>query len=258
MTGNRFIRRGVSTDLEPKLGRAFLISFVFHLVLLLVFSGVILPRFSSDRKPVYYVDLVNLPVARPQSGRPDASPKSSVKKKAAKKSTASVKKSSPVATSSKVVTRRSPSDADINAKIADMQAKKKNRQEIDDLKRKLAALAVQDSRGEDAVVDAPIGMPDGTGDEVGPSYLAWLQAYLKQQWALSEYQVSRLDLEAVVRIVYDDQGRMVDFTFLEKSGDHVFDDSVKTAILKSRELPKPPPVPRWEVDVVFNLKDLLD
>ncbi|NIQ94810.1 MAG: TonB C-terminal domain-containing protein, partial [Desulfuromonadales bacterium] len=47
--------------------------------------------------------------------------------------------------------------------------------------------------------------------------------------------------------------RLVDYKFLEKSGDRLFDESVKAAVLKSRELPKPPPVARWEVDVVFNL-----
>lgn len=216
-----------------------------------------MPRFSSERKPVYYVDLVNLPVERPQSGRPDAAPKKSVKKKAAKK-TSQVKKSSSVASSQAVVRTSGPSETDIATKIANMQDKKKKRQEIDDLKSKLAAMAVQDSRGEEAVPDAPIGMPDGTGDEVGPSYQAWLQAYLKQQWALSEYQVTRLDLEAIVQIVYDNHGKMIDFRFIEKSGDRFFDDSVKNAVLKSSELEKPPPVPRWEVDVVFNLKDLLD
>ncbi len=257
MTGNRFIRRGVASDLEPKLGRAFLISFGLHFLIFLLFSGLILPHFGRDRRPVYYVDLVNLPVERPQAGRPDASPKKSVKKKAAKKSSSVVEKSAPVAVSKKTTDKSGPSDADISARIAAMQKKKQSRQEIEELKQRLAALATADTRGEDAVPAAPIGMPDGTGDQVGPSYLAWLQAYLKQQWALSEYQVTRLDLEAEVRIVYDANGRMTDFKFLEKSGDRIFDDSVKSAILKSRELPKPPPVSRWEVDVVFNLKDLL-
>lgn len=258
MTGNRFIRRGFSTDLEPKLGRAFLISFGLHLLVFLVFSGLILPRFASDRRPVYYVDLVNLPVEKPQAGRPDAAPKKSVKKAAPKKSSPVVKKSTPVTVSQKAPPRTGPSDSEIAARIEEMQQKQEKRAEIDNLKKKLAALAAQDTRGEAAAPDAPIGMPEGTGDQVGPSYLAWLQAYLKQQWALSEYQVTRLDLQAEVRIVYDGEGRMLDFKFLEKSGDRIFDDSVKTAILKSRELPKPPPVPRWEVDVVFNLKDLLD
>ncbi len=258
MTGNRFIRRGVPADLEPKLGRAFLLSFGLHLAIFLLFSGLILPHFGRDRRPVYYVDLINLPVERPQAGRPDAAPKASVKKTAPKKTSPAVPKSSPAVTRPQPAEKSGPSDADISARIAAMQKKQQSRQEIEELKQRLAALATQDTRGEDAVPDVPVGMPEGTGDQVGPSYLAWLQAYLKQQWALSEYQVTRLDLEAVVFIEYDSSGRMSDFRFLEKSGDAIFDDSVKAAILKSRQLPKPPPVPVWKVEVVFNLKDLLD
>lgn len=262
MSGNRFIRRGVPTDIEPKLGRAFLISSGLHVLLFLLFSGLILPRFTSERKPVYYVDLVNLPVDKPQAGRPDAAPKKAVKKKAARKTTPQAKKSTPVIRQKAPVPAKvedsGPSDADIAARISRMKKKKESREEIDALKQKLAALANQDARGEDAAPDTPIGMPDGTGDEVGASHLAWLQAYLKQQWSLSEYQVTRLDLEAEVRIVFDAAGRMTDFSFLKKSGDRFFDESVRSAILKSQQLPKPPPVSRWQVDVVFNLKDLLD
>jgi colicin import membrane protein len=270
MTGNRFIRRGIRSDLEPKLGRAFLVSFFAHLFIVLIFSGLILPRFDSDRPPVYYVDLVNLPVERPQAGRPDAAQKKETKKKADKKSSTKAKKD--VAASVKketvktaapekaeaAVEESGPSDADIATKIARMQQKDERKKEREALKQKLAALATQDSRGEDAAPDAPVGVPDGTGDEVGISWQLWLQAFLKQQWALSEYQVTRLDLEAEVFIEYDSNGQMTDFRFLEKSGDRIFDDSVKAAILKSRQLPKPPPVAVWKVEVVFNLKDLLD
>ena len=258
MTGNRFIRRGIRSDLEPKLGRAFLVSFGLHILVFILFSGLILPHFGKDRRPVYYVDLVNLPVERPQAGRPDASPKKNIKKEAAKKTAPVVKKSPSVSVSKKVTIDSGPSDAEIAAKIATIQNKEKSRKEIDALKQKLAALTTVDTRGEDAAPDVPIGMPEGTGDQVGPSYLAWLQAYLKQQWALSEYQVTRLDLEAIVALEYDSTGQMTDFRFLEKSGDRIFDDSVKSAILKSRQLPKSPPVPVWKVDVVFNLKDLLE
>ena len=258
MTGNRFIRRGVASDLEPKLGRAFLISFGLHFLIFLLFSGLILPHFGRDRRPVYYVDLVNLPVERPQAGRPDAAPKKSVKKKAAKKSSSVVKKSSSVSVSQKGPVKSGPSDADINAKIAAMQQKKQSRQEIEDLKQKLAALATADTRGEDAAPDAPIGMPEGTGDEVGIDQMLWLQAYLRDKWALSEYQVTRLDLEAKVLIEYDQKGRLIDFRFLEKSPDEVFNNSVKSAILKSQQLPLPEPVPYRKVEVEFNLKDLLD
>ncbi len=47
------------------------VSFIIHVVLLLLFSGVILPKMKTPPKPVYVVDLVNLPVKDPRAGRPD-------------------------------------------------------------------------------------------------------------------------------------------------------------------------------------------
>jgi len=262
MTGNRFIRRGTRTDIEPKLGRAFLTSLTLHLLVFLIFSGLIWPNLSGEKRPVYYVDLVNLPVERPQAGRPAAAPvkkeKPKVKTPVVKKSSPKVEKSATVPVTPKEKVPAGPSDSEIAERIAAMQKKKEKRKEIDALKEKLAALTSQETRGEDAVPDAPIGMPEGSGDQAGPSDMAWLQAYLKQQWALSEYQVTRLDLKALVRLQYDKKGRLTDFRFLEKSGDAIFDDSVKSAILKSRQLPLPEPVRFREVDVEFNLKDLLN
>lgn len=278
MTDNRFIRRGVRSDLEPKLGRAFLVSLGLHVVVFLLFSGIILPRFSGEKRPVYYVDLVNLPVEKPQAGRPDAAPKKTVKKKAEKRVAPVEKKSAPVVKVEKKtqpektvekpaeaaekpapsVEETGPSEAEIASRIAAMQEKAEKRREIDELKNKLAALAAKDTRGEEAAPDVPVGSPEGTGDEVGTEKMAWLQAYLKQQWALSEYQVTRLDLEAEVLLEYNREGQLVDFRFLEKSGDPIFDDSVKAAILKSRQLEPPPSVHYGKVEVKFNLKDLLD
>ena len=47
--------------------------------------------------------------------------------------------------------------------------------------------------------DVPVGMPDGRGNEVGVSAIAFVEAYIKQNWALSPYLIdqSRLrDIEA--------------------------------------------------------------
>ena len=47
------------------------VSVIIHAVLLLLFSGVILPKMKTPPKPVYVVDLVNMPVKDPRAGRPD-------------------------------------------------------------------------------------------------------------------------------------------------------------------------------------------
>jgi TonB family protein len=100
-------------------------------------------------------------------------------------------------------------------------------------------------------------MPEGKGTEAGSEETACIQAHLKKNWSLSKYQVVRQDLEANVLLTYDAQGNLIDYKFQQKSGDLTFDESVKKAILKAKELPFEPDR-RLMIDVVFNLKDLLE
>ena len=83
MNSNRRLRQGVAGRPDVKLGRMVLVSLGLHLIVFLIFSGLILPRFGRVRPPVYFVDLVNLPVARPQAGRPDVRPEPAKPKPAA-------------------------------------------------------------------------------------------------------------------------------------------------------------------------------
>ncbi|MEJ2201679.1 MAG: TonB C-terminal domain-containing protein, partial [Desulfuromonadaceae bacterium] len=131
----------------------------------------------------------------------------------------------------------------------------RRRQEMQALKDKLAALtATQDTRKP--TEQATVGMPDGKGNQAGVSYDAWLKTYLTAAWRLSKYQLGRTDLEATVRLVFDARGRLIDYKFVQESGELRFDDSVKRALLQLQELPEPPGS-RIEKEVVFNLKDLL-
>jgi colicin import membrane protein len=136
----------------------------------------------------------------------------------------------------------------------------RRKQEMAALKDKLAAMAGSDSRAVAASgsgSSAPLGMPDGTGDQAGVSQELWLQERLTKNWSLSKYQVVRRDLEAKVRITYNSAGALTGKVFLKPSGDSTFDDSVTRAILKSRQL-EFQPGRQLEVVVIFNLKDLMD
>ncbi len=64
------------------MGRMMLLSLGLHVGIVLLFAGVLLPRFHRQPPPVYYVDLVNLPVPEPQAGRPDARPEPQIKPEA--------------------------------------------------------------------------------------------------------------------------------------------------------------------------------
>lgn len=268
MSGNRYIRQRGRKRGEPKIGRMFLVSFGIHLLLFIVFSGLI--EFSSERerRPVYYVDLTRMPVAKPQAGRPDARPKATknqqkkVQKKVQKKP---VKKSVSKKPVKKTVSKPKPdsvkrpvdvaSDDDIKKKLDAL----KRQQEREELKQKLADLAAGDSRDEDALDDtAPLGMPEGQGDEEGAGQLVWLEAFIKDNWSLSRYQIGRTDIEAEAWVVYNREGRLVDYALQESSGEKVFDDSIKSAILKSRQLEFEPVFADKKITINFNLKDLMD
>lgn len=260
MSGNRYLRRSARAPQEPKIGRMFLVSLGLHLLLFIIFSGALVFKSERDRRPVYYVDLTKVPVANPQAGRPDARPKPT--KPAPKKAVKQTVKPAPV---TKPVSKPQPdsikrpapavSDADIQKKLEAL----KRQREREDLKQKLAALAAGDSRDDDALAsDAPLGMPDGQGDEAGASHLAYLEAFIKAHWSLSRYQVRNTDVEASAWVVYNKQGRLVDFSLQEASGEKVFDDSIKTAILKSNQLDFEPQFADQKITITFNLKDLLD
>jgi len=274
MTRNRFTRQQADYHHDPRLGRLLLASLGAHLAVVVLFSGVIFPRFDRDPRPVYNVDLVNLPVMNPQAGRPDARPepaKASARQSAPEPVKApppvptkpvakpeAVKIAKPAAPVKKPETvKPAPKTAssekeNLSSTIEDMR----RRQEIEALKQKLAQFGSKDTRPA-AVPDAPVGMADGKGSAAGVAYDVWLHEYLKQAWTLSRYQVSRRDLQATVRMVFDGQGNLKDYSFVEKSGEERFDDSVRKAVLQLKKLPNPPGS-RMEREVVFNLKELLE
>jgi outer membrane biosynthesis protein TonB len=250
------------------------VSFVVHLAILALLSGALIPRLAKPPRPVYIVDLVNLPVRDPQAGRPDARPQQESKKpkpeppaakpepkpeavKLPPKPAAKPEPKPQPKPATKPTPKPEPKPAvskteerQVSSAIEDLRRK----QEMQALKEKLAAMTSKDTRNVDSNV--PVGMPDGKGTQAGVSYDVWLHEFLKQAWSLSKYQVARTDLSATVRLSFDAQGRLIDYRFIDESGDPRFDDSVKRAILQLKELPEPTGS-RMDKEVVFNLKDLL-
>lgn len=267
---------------EQGLRRTIILSLVLHLLVLALFAGDFLPRRKLDERPVYVVDLLNLPVKDPQAGRPDAArqPQKTPDKapeppaaaappeKAPEKAPEPVKlppktpeppkpEVKPVPSKEappKPTPAKEPAPTDsVAQRIEDLRRK----QEIEEKKAALEALRSKDTRGRGT--DAPVGMPDGKGTEVGIEQQLWLKEFLKQAWALSKYQISRRDLEALVVLEFDPSGRLINYRFTKKSGDDRFDDSVRKAVLKLNEITLPiPPGKRVEQEAKFNLADLTD
>lgn len=119
--------RQLQSLLEPGLRRMLLLSFIFHLIVPVILSGVLKITHKTPQVPVYRVNLVNKPVKNPRAGRPDAAPskkkKKTVKKKAAKKIAA---KKAPV---KKKAVKKSPVAKAVPSKSTQEKAAKKSRED---------------------------------------------------------------------------------------------------------------------------------
>ena len=286
MPSNRHIRQSAPTVGEPRLGRMLLLSLGAHLLVVLLVFGPLHARFGQQKRHVYYVDLVNLPVAHPRAGRPDGQSSHHVRPRhpqakptpkphrtpppAHKREVVKVARPKPAPP--KPVPKRRPhskpkpkpsvnTEKELQSTLAKMrqqmqarQEQERRKQEIAALEAKLAAMAAQEKQ---RASEAPAGETHGTGKQTGVAYDTWIHAYLKQAWTLSRYQVDRMNLQATVELVFDAQGNLLDYHFVDRSGEERFDNSVKRAILQLKTLPTPPGR-RLEIPVVFNLKDLLN
>lgn len=255
--------RQLQSLLEPGLRRMLLLSFVLHLIIPLLLSGVLRLTHKTPHLPVYRVNLVNLPVKNPRAGRPDAVPKHK-KRKPAKQVAAKTIPPKPSKTVKAEPVKKAPAKPVAKAKpdkaaqqalqqrLAAMRAEMARQQKLDALK---AAIAAQEKELNKPDVNAPVGEPKGTGDEIGVSTVRYIEGFIKEQWRLSQYQLPNLDLQAEVRVVYSAAGQMRHWEFVEKSGNSLFDDSLRRAILKSRDLGQALPT-EGTFEITFNLKDL--
>jgi len=245
MTGNHFVRFGQLQHNDPKFGRLLAISLALHVVLWLVFQLVLSNRFDAPPKTVYYVDLTQLPVKNPRAGRP-APPAPKVK--------------TPPPATRKPAAKPAPSSDSTRAAIDKLRAEKTRSTQEQALRDKLAALTAEDTREATpaAASDAPLGSVTGRGDEIGPGQREWLQAKLKELWNLSRYQVDSLDLQAEIDLDFSATGKLLSYSFHERSGSSRFDDSVLRVMLKLKDQALPLDLERrTRIRAIFNLKDLL-
>lgn len=263
---------------DPKFGRLLLVSLLVHGLVWVAFTVDLFGTKTRPKPPVYYVDLIHKPVLNPQAGRPDPrpakKPKAAEVKRTVQTAPAAAQKKpkpavkplvKPVQTSKpkptpkpvpkpavKSDTRNEKQVQSALDEIRERQARQAEREAIKDKIAKLSAGAAT------VAADVPVGMPDGTGDEVGISALAFVQAFIQQNWALSPYLLdqSRLrDLEAKATLTYAASGEMIRYRINTPSGNQQFDDSLKRAITKSKQLPQPLPK-QLDLLVTFNLKEM--
>jgi len=138
-------------------------------------------------------------------------------------------------------------------KKAQAAARKKR---IEELKAAAAAEVANTPAIKSPIDAAPVGMVGAKGDEAGVSAVAHVQEFIRQQWAFSKYMAVGTP-EAEVLLSYNAEGTLIHYKFLRKSGNEAFDESLRRAITKARQLTQSLPE-AMQFEIVFNLKDMLD
>ncbi len=252
--------------LEAFLPGAFLVSLLLHALLFVaVTGGWALRARVTEKPPVYYVDLLQAPVANPQAGLPE--PRVAAREQLTPPAPSAVQAPpSPLATPAKPLPpAKSAAAAKAAAQAEERELEKKmaQLQEAEEQRAYQERLARMIQRSTRQVLPAvPVGIPEGKGAEAGAPSLAYAQAFIQQNWALSPYLLAderqMAGIEAKVRLTYEKNGRLKSFRFEKESGDSRFDESVRRALAKSQQLPQPLPERLEDVLVTFNLKSMAE
>ena len=274
-------RRSLSHRNNAGIGRMLVLSLILHLVLFGLVGGFLVPRFEQPKKPVYFVDLMQKPVAKPRSGRPDApasQKKPTTKKKpvvkqepkskpavkppvqppATKKTPEVVNKPTPKTpvvreTKPTPVPTPTPSQS-YEDETLDAIERLKQKQRIAQLKQELNDLATRPTPAT-TTVTAPVGVVGGRGDEAGVDFESWIKEYLSAAWALPSHYLQR-GLVAKMNLQFSADGRLTHYEMVSPSGDSFFDATVKRAVRQLSQLPNKPGRP-LELIVTFDPKEML-
>ncbi len=225
---------------DTGLGWGFAVSFAIHASLA---AFILFFRFSSPapmETPVYYVDVVNLPVASPQAGSPvtggtpepaplPAPPQPAEMTVPQKRTLAKVNPAKSSATS-----RVSDASQAFEERMAKLQqAIEERRQEaaLDALRRKAAGSGRKPER---------VGTPGGSGKEAGSDYASYIQSRLTDAFQSTIAHQSKAP-EMVVKLTIDAGGHIIRKRIERSSGDRIFDESVFKAIDRAEKTFVPPP-----------------
>lgn len=175
----------------------------------------------------YYVDIVNLPVAHPQTG----SPVPTGDRQAA---VAAAPVTLPAASLPRPAAGKTPAapgaSADFEERLASLEG-------AVDSRRQAAAIAALRQK---VTQQAKAGMPNGGGAEAGSDYLAYLHSRLKDSFRNTISYQTR-EPYVMVRLTIDGDGRIIRTRFERSSGDRVFELSVSRAIVQAERALVPPP-----------------
>ncbi|HXE98063.1 MAG TPA: TonB family protein [Dongiaceae bacterium] len=227
--------------IDAGFGVSFIASAVIHLAvfLLLVWWGRLFPPRMAIQE-TYYVDIVTLPVANPQSGSP-------AQAEAAPPAPAPPMTAPPSKTITNAVKRAAPresaeTESAFNERMAKLERAGEARREeavLEKLRSKLKA-----------------GVPGAGGTEAGSRYADYVKSRLEDALKITSSYTTK-NPEVAVRLTIGADGRLLRMMIERSSGDATFELAVRRAIdLASEKFPATPNRTVFENGFIFRPKGI--
>ena len=235
-------------------GAPLTISFVMHLALFFIFtySGLILaPRLREA--PVYYVDIVNLPVAHPRMGSPavagsqaGAVPQPPVPSQTMRLPAAAPPKTPAGAPAAKTSTKATPEETG-----REFEDRLRQIERNAEAQHQAAALEALKNRAA-GTGKGQAGMPTGTGTEAGSDYASYIHSRLQDAFRTTIAYQSKNPV-VLVQLTIARNGRLLRYRIKRSSGDKIFEASVVATINRAERTFTPPPGgAEFEQDFLFR------
>jgi colicin import membrane protein len=245
---------------EKKLGPPFVVSLLLHLGVLLV--GAQFHLFTAgplSSAPVYYVDLVNLPVANPQAGAaggagggapepaapppPPAPPAMKLPTRAPQQTKAAKAPApAPPATSPR---GKGESSKEFEERLARLERDAESRRQaavLDALRKKVTAGTA--GKGGDtgtANTAGKGGAPGASGTQAGSYYDTYIRSRLEDAFQVEDTFKPDQNKVVVVRITIGRTGKITSLQVDQNSSDKMFNDAVMRTITRAeRDFPPTP------------------
>ena len=197
--------------------------------------------------PVYYVDIMNLPVANPQAGSPEkAEGPPTPSPPAAPVPREMIMPAKPPAGPKPAPPQKKPEAAEPAREFEERIAR---------LEREAAArhqAATIEALRKKVTAGGPVGMPGGKGSEAGSDYSSYIRSRLEDEFKATIAFQSK-NPEVLIRLVINQNGRVIRQQIIKSSRDKLFEDSVFRAILNAEKNFQPPPSGnQFAIDVKFS------
>ena len=240
---------------ESGLGISIVCSFFLHAALFATFSLIgLYPSIKKSSEPVYYVDVVNLPVANPRSGSPGKEANEPAAAPAPRQQEAMALPPKPTKPPRPVPSKAPKSPAseessnDFQERLAKLE-RKVGRQHAESTMAELRKRVAGQGGGRS-------GMPGGRGTEAGSDYASYIQSRLRDAFKMTIAYRSRKP-EVVVQLFISRYGKLSSYRVQRSSGDKVFEDAVARAIdMAADNFPPPPNRREFQQGFVFRPEGL--